>query len=287
MRRPPWPPRPWPGPGWRRSPTRPRRPPGAGGHCRTGRRRLRGAKPATDADATPGQDAELLILLVDPASIGRGHGSRLLNASADTLRDNGFTVLRAWVPEPDTDRQRFLAGAGFTADGAARVLDASGDGTATVRECAGPRRSTGDVGRRPPGRPVGRAVLRQGLSVGAATGLYGISFGALSVAAGVGFWPTIALSLLMFTGGSQFAFVAWSAPAAAGRRGRDVHPAGRAQRAVRHAGRPLARRSRRPPGRRGPADHRRVLRPRQRQPEPVAQRLGFWTTGLAVFAAGT
>jgi GNAT superfamily N-acetyltransferase len=90
--------------------------------------------PATDADATPGQDAELLVLLVEPASVGRGHGSRLLNASADTLRDNGFSVLRTWVPEPDTDRQRFLASAGFTADGATRVLDASGDGTSTVRE---------------------------------------------------------------------------------------------------------------------------------------------------------
>jgi GNAT superfamily N-acetyltransferase len=90
--------------------------------------------PGTDADAAPGQDAEILVLLVDPESTGRGHGSRLLNASVDTLRDNGFTVLRAWVPEPDEDRQRFLAGAGFTVDGATRVLDASGDGTATVRE---------------------------------------------------------------------------------------------------------------------------------------------------------
>jgi predicted branched-subunit amino acid permease len=44
-------------------------------------------------------------------------------------------------------------------------------------------------------------------SVGLATGLYGISFGALSVAAGLDFWQTMALSLLMFSGGSQFAFV--------------------------------------------------------------------------------
>ncbi len=52
-----------------------------------------------------------------------------------------------------------------------------------------------------------RAVWRQGLSVGVATGAYGISFGALSVAAGLSVWQTCALSLLMFTGGSQFAFV--------------------------------------------------------------------------------
>ena len=45
------------------------------------------------------------------------------------------------------------------------------------------------------------------IGVGFATGLYGISFGALSVAAGLDFWQTMALSLLMFSGGSQFAFV--------------------------------------------------------------------------------
>lgn len=40
-----------------------------------------------------------------------------------------------------------------------------------------------------------------------ATGSYGISFGALSVAAGLTVGQTVALSALMFTGGSQFAFV--------------------------------------------------------------------------------
>lgn len=50
-------------------------------------------------------------------------------------------------------------------------------------------------------------ATRQGLSVGLATGAYGVSFGALSVAAGLSIWQTCALSLLMFTGGSQFAFI--------------------------------------------------------------------------------
>lgn len=54
---------------------------------------------------------------------------------------------------------------------------------------------------------VRRRVWRQGLSVGVATGAYGISFGALAVAAGLNVWQTQALSALMFTGGSQFAFV--------------------------------------------------------------------------------
>lgn len=46
-----------------------------------------------------------------------------------------------------------------------------------------------------------------GLSIAVATGLYGISFGALAVAAGLTTWQAMALSLLMFTGGSQFAFI--------------------------------------------------------------------------------
>ena len=51
-------------------------------------------------------------------------------------------------------------------------------------------------------------VVNVAVSVGLATGIYGISFGALSVTAGFDIWQTIALSTLMFSGGSQFAFVA-------------------------------------------------------------------------------
>jgi branched chain amino acid efflux pump len=52
-----------------------------------------------------------------------------------------------------------------------------------------------------------RRVLRQGLSVALATGAYGVSVGALSVAAGLSVWQACVLSLVMFTGGSHFAFV--------------------------------------------------------------------------------
>ena len=47
----------------------------------------------------------------------------------------------------------------------------------------------------------------QAVSVSIATGAYGVSFGALSIAAGLDVWQTVALSLLLFTGGSQFAFI--------------------------------------------------------------------------------
>jgi predicted branched-subunit amino acid permease len=50
-------------------------------------------------------------------------------------------------------------------------------------------------------------VLRDSLGVGVATGAYGLSFGALAIAGGFSIPETCALSLLMFTGGSQFAIV--------------------------------------------------------------------------------
>ncbi len=63
----------------------------------------------------------------------------------------------------------------------------------------------------PSGEPLPASRLtpavRMGLSIAVATGLYGISFGALAVAAGLSVGQTLVLSLLMFTGGSQFAFI--------------------------------------------------------------------------------
>jgi predicted branched-subunit amino acid permease len=60
-------------------------------------------------------------------------------------------------------------------------------------------------------------IVRDAAGIGVATGAYGLSFGALSVAAGLSLGQTCALSLLMFTGASQFAFVGLVAgsPAAA------------------------------------------------------------------------
>jgi predicted branched-subunit amino acid permease len=51
--------------------------------------------------------------------------------------------------------------------------------------------------------------------VGLAVSAYGVSFGALSVAAGLDIWQTCVLSLLMFSGGSQFALVGVIASAGA------------------------------------------------------------------------
>lgn len=50
-------------------------------------------------------------------------------------------------------------------------------------------------------------AIRQAVSVGLAVSAYGVSFGALGVTAGLDIWQTCVLSLLMFSGGSQFALI--------------------------------------------------------------------------------
>jgi predicted branched-subunit amino acid permease len=60
---------------------------------------------------------------------------------------------------------------------------------------------------RPSRPPEVASAIRTSLSVGLAVALYGVSFGALSSAAGLEIWQTCVLSLLMFSGGSQFALI--------------------------------------------------------------------------------
>src|SRR6266700_6559314 len=50
-------------------------------------------------------------------------------------------------------------------------------------------------------------IVRDALGIGIASGAYAISFGAISTTAGLSLLQTVALSLLMFTGASQFALV--------------------------------------------------------------------------------
>ena len=55
--------------------------------------------------------------------------------------------------------------------------------------------------------PARSATLRDSLGLGLAVGLYGVAFGAAAVGAGLSTWQAVALSVLMFTGASQFALV--------------------------------------------------------------------------------
>lgn len=52
-----------------------------------------------------------------------------------------------------------------------------------------------------------RSAIRASWAVGLAVAAYGVSFGALSVASGLDIWQTCFLSLIMFSGGSQFAVI--------------------------------------------------------------------------------
>jgi predicted branched-subunit amino acid permease len=52
-----------------------------------------------------------------------------------------------------------------------------------------------------------RPIIRDALGIGVAVGALGLSFGALATASGLSVPQACALSLLMFTGASQFAFV--------------------------------------------------------------------------------
>jgi ribosomal protein S18 acetylase RimI-like enzyme len=79
--------------------------------------------PADDPDLDPSTTAELLTLLVDPDHVRRGHGSRLLNATVDHLREDGFAAVVTWVFADDQALAGFLASAGWGPDDAERILD--------------------------------------------------------------------------------------------------------------------------------------------------------------------
>jgi GNAT superfamily N-acetyltransferase len=79
--------------------------------------------PATDADRWPATDGELYELCVEQNQAGRGHGSRLLNAAAATMAEDGFGTVCAWVLEQDAAARKFLESSGWAADGARKRLD--------------------------------------------------------------------------------------------------------------------------------------------------------------------
>jgi predicted branched-subunit amino acid permease len=122
------------------------------------------------------------------------------------------------------------------------------------------------------------------LSVGIATGAYGISFGALSVAAGLSLWQTIALSALLFSGASQFAVVGIIAAGGAGA----AAVATSSLLGMRNGlyGLQMSRLLGVTGLRRVPAAQLTIDESTAvaiGQPERSAQRLGFWGTGLAVY----
>ena len=70
-----------------------------------------------------GAVVELLTLLVEPRWGRRGHGSRLVAASVDHWRGDGFRTAVTWAWERDPATRGFLDGSGWEPDGAVRGLD--------------------------------------------------------------------------------------------------------------------------------------------------------------------
>ncbi len=90
--------------------------------------------PARDPDTDPVADGEIVELTVDPDQTRHGHGSRLVQACADTLRADRFARAVCWLNSTDDVRRRFLAEAGWAPDGAHRELDLHGDGSVRVKQ---------------------------------------------------------------------------------------------------------------------------------------------------------
>jgi ribosomal protein S18 acetylase RimI-like enzyme len=90
--------------------------------------------PASDPDADPVSDGEVSDLTLDPDATGQGHGSRLVQACADTLRADKFRRAVVWLNSTDDARRAFLSSAGWEPDGAHRELDLHGDGSVRVKQ---------------------------------------------------------------------------------------------------------------------------------------------------------
>ena len=88
--------------------------------------------PSQDPD-TGQATGELTAIGVHPQARRQGHGSRLLNAVVDLLREAGADALATWVLVPHEQTRAFLAGAGLAPDGAYRDRVVSPDGR-TARE---------------------------------------------------------------------------------------------------------------------------------------------------------
>ncbi len=78
--------------------------------------------PSQDDDADRARDGAIDAFVVDPVAQHQGHGSRLLNACADTLRADGFVGASCWVNADDETFRRFLIAAGWALDGATREI---------------------------------------------------------------------------------------------------------------------------------------------------------------------
>lgn len=84
--------------------------------------------PSQDLDGEP-TTGGLMEIGVHPEGRRNGHGSRLLNAAADLLREAGATEFTAWLPADAEDTRAFFHQSGMQPDGAFRDRAIVGDET--------------------------------------------------------------------------------------------------------------------------------------------------------------
>jgi predicted branched-subunit amino acid permease len=129
-------------------------------------------------------------------------------------------------------------------------------------------------------------ILRTSAGVGVATGAYGLSYGALGTASGLSVVQTCALSVLMFSGGSQFALIGVLSGGGSGVSGTASAVLLGARNAL--YGARLApvlglQGVRRVLGAQLVVDESTAVALRYEPDGVPAARLGFWATGLAIF----
>lgn len=128
-------------------------------------------------------------------------------------------------------------------------------------------------------------VLRTASAVGLATGTYGVSFGALATTSGLSVPQACALSVLTFTGGSQFALVGvlgGGGSAVSGTAAALLLGSRNALYGLRLSRLLGLRGATRMVGAQLVIDESTAVAVGQGEDEPAA-RLGFWATGLAVY----
>ena len=129
-------------------------------------------------------------------------------------------------------------------------------------------------------------ILRTSLGVGVATGAYGLSYGALGTSAGLSVVQTCALSVLMFSGGSQFALIGvlgGGGNAVSGSASAMLLGARNALYGARLAPVLGLRGLRRAVGAQVVVDESTAVALRYEPEGVLAARLGFWATGVAIF----
>jgi GNAT superfamily N-acetyltransferase len=78
---------------------------------------------APDEEPLGDDVAAVTDLLIEPRWGRRGHGSRLLAASVDLWREDGFKSAVAWVYDADAAMRKFFTSTGWEPDGVTRALD--------------------------------------------------------------------------------------------------------------------------------------------------------------------